>query len=40
MFGNRAHTTVRHAVTRVTDLMATDPEFKEQVELMAGLLKR
>ncbi len=40
MFGNRDHTTVMHAVTRVTDLMASDPEFKEQVELMQGLLKR
>ncbi len=40
MFGNRDHTTVMHAVTRVTELMAADPDFKEQVELMAGLLKR
>jgi chromosomal replication initiator protein len=40
MFGNRDHTTVMHAVTRVTELMAADPDFKEQVELMQGLLKR
>ncbi len=40
MFGNRDHTTVMHAVARVAELMAADAEFKEQVELMAGLLKR
>ena len=40
MFGNRDHTTVMHAVTRVGELMAADPDFKEQVELMMGLLKR
>ena len=40
MFGNRDHTTVMHAVTRVTELMAQDPDFREQVELMRGLLKR
>ena len=40
MFGNRDHTTVMHAVTRVTELMANDPDFREQVELMRGLLKR
>jgi chromosomal replication initiator protein len=40
MFGNRDHTTVMHAVARVTELMEADPDFKEQVELMQGLLKR
>ena len=40
MFGNRDHTTVMHAVSRVTELMAADPDFREQVELMQGLLKR
>ncbi len=40
MFGNRDHTTVMHAVSRVTELMAADPTFREQVELMQGLLKR
>ena len=40
MFGNRDHTTVMHAVARVTELMASDPVFREQVELMQGLLKR
>ena len=40
MFGNRDHTTVMHAIGRVTELMAGDPEFKESVELMANLLKR
>ncbi len=40
MFGNRDHTTVMHACTRVAELMEADPEFREQVELMRGLLKR
>ena len=40
MFGNRDHTTVMHAVSRVIELMEADPEFKEQVGLMQGLLKR
>ncbi|MGI4954295.1 MAG: chromosomal replication initiator protein DnaA [Janthinobacterium lividum] len=40
MFGNRDHTTVMHAVSRVTELMEADPDFREQVELMQGLLKR
>jgi chromosomal replication initiator protein len=40
MFGNRDHTTVMHAVSRVAELMEADPDFKEQVELMQGLLKR
>ena len=40
MFGNRDHTTVMHAVSRVTELMEADPGFREQVELMQGLLKR
>ncbi len=40
MFGNRDHTTVMHAVSRVAELMAADADFKEQVELMQGLLKR
>ena len=40
MFGNRDHTTVMHAVKRVTEIMAVDSEFRESVELMQGLLKR
>ena len=40
MFGNRDHTTVMHAVKRVTELMAADPEFRESVELLHGLLRR
>ncbi len=40
MFGNRDHTTVMHGVNRVTELMEADPDFREQVELMRGLLKR
>ncbi len=40
MFGNRDHTTVMHAVSRVAELMTTDSEFRERVELMQGLLRR
>ena len=40
MFGNRDHTTVMHAVKQIAKFMAEDPDFNEQVELMAGLLKR
>lgn len=40
MFGNRDHTTVMYAIARVSELMEADPEFREQVELMQGLLKR
>lgn len=40
MFGNRDHTTVMHAVERVTQLMGDDPEFRENVELLHELLKR
>ena len=40
MFGNRDHTTVMHAVERVTQLMADDPEFRENVDLLHELLRR
>ena len=40
MFGNRDHTTVMHAVSRVAELMTMDAEFRERVELMQGLLRR
>jgi chromosomal replication initiator protein len=37
-FGNRDHTTVMHAVSRVTELMQRDDTFAEDVELLRGLL--
>ncbi len=38
-FGNRDHTTVMHAVSRVTELMATDASFAEDVELLRRMLE-
>jgi chromosomal replication initiator protein len=38
-FGNRDHTTVMHAVTRVTELMAVDAAFAEDVELLRRMLE-
>jgi chromosomal replication initiator protein len=38
-FGNRDHTTVMHAVTRVTELMGTDAGFAEDVELLRKMLE-
>ncbi len=38
-FGNRDHTTVMHAVTRVTELMATDVNFAEDVDLLREMLE-
>ncbi|MBV0889004.1 chromosomal replication initiator protein DnaA [Komagataeibacter oboediens] len=38
-FGNRDHTTVMHAVTRVTELMEQDPAFAEDVELLRRMLE-
>ena len=38
-FGNRDHTTVMHAVTRVTELMALDAAFAEDVELLRRMLE-
>ncbi|MGC9271317.1 chromosomal replication initiator protein DnaA [Acidiphilium sp.] len=37
-FGNRDHTTVMHAVAKVTELMAADPDFAEDVELLRRIL--
>lgn len=39
MFGNRDHTTVMHAVSRVAGLMSEDAEFSERVELMRRMLE-
>ena len=38
-FGGRDHTTVMHAVTRVTELMKTDADLAERVELLRRLLE-
>ncbi len=38
-FGNRDHTTVMHAVSRVTELMAADSDFAERVELLRRMLE-
>ena len=38
-FGNRDHTTVMHAVQRVTELMAVDASFAENVELLRRMLE-
>ncbi|HQT67853.1 MAG: chromosomal replication initiation protein DnaA [Rhodospirillales bacterium 20-60-12] len=38
-FGNRDHTTVMHAVSRVTELMAQDSGFAEDVELLRRMLE-
>ena len=38
-FGNRDHTTVMHAVSRVTELMSRDAGFAEDVELLRRMLE-
>lgn len=38
-FGNRDHTTVMHAVSRVTELIQEDPTFGESVELLKRMLE-
>jgi chromosomal replication initiator protein len=38
-FGNRDHTTVMHAVSRVTELIQTDGDFAEGVELLRRMLE-
>jgi chromosomal replication initiator protein len=38
-FGNRDHTTVMHAVTRISELMARDAAFAEDVELLHRMLQ-
>ncbi len=38
-FGNRDHTTVMHACSRVDELMGTDAAFAEDVELLRRLLE-
>ncbi|MBV9735482.1 MAG: chromosomal replication initiator protein DnaA [Acidisphaera sp.] len=38
-FGNRDHTTVMHAVNRVTELMARDTAFSDDVELLRRMLE-
>jgi len=38
-FGNRDHTTVMHAVSRITELMERDNAFAEDVELLRRMLE-
>lgn len=38
-FGNRDHTTVMHAVSRVAELIEKDPAFAEDVELLRRMLE-
>lgn len=38
-FGNRDHTTVMHAVSRVQELMERDTAFAEDVELLRRMLE-
>ena len=38
-FGNRDHTTVMHAVSRIGELMERDPAFSEDVELLRRMLE-
>jgi chromosomal replication initiator protein len=38
-FGDRDHTTVMHAVSRITALISTDPAFAEDVELLRRMLE-
>ncbi|MBX6741739.1 MAG: chromosomal replication initiator protein DnaA [Acetobacteraceae bacterium] len=38
-FGNRDHTTVMHAVSRVAELMTQDPSFAEDVALLRKMLE-
>jgi chromosomal replication initiator protein len=39
MFGNRDHTTVIHAVARVTELMQREQDFADDVELLRRMLE-
>ncbi|MBN8899344.1 MAG: chromosomal replication initiator protein DnaA, partial [Rhodospirillales bacterium] len=38
-FGNRDHTTVMHAVSRIGELMERDGSFAEDVELLRRMLE-
>jgi chromosomal replication initiator protein len=38
-FGNRDHTTVMHAVARISELMGRDPLFAEEVDLLRQMLE-
>ena len=38
-FGNRDHTTVMHACSRVAELMTRDAGFSEDVELLRRMLE-
>jgi chromosomal replication initiator protein len=38
-FGNRDHTTVMHACSRVTELIGSDSSFAEDVNLLKKMLE-
>ena len=38
-FGNRDHTTVMHAVSRITELVARDASLAEDVDLLRRMLE-
>ena len=38
-FGNRDHTTVMHAVSRISQLMEVDAGFAEDVDLLRRMLE-
>jgi chromosomal replication initiator protein len=38
-FGGKDHTTVMHAVKRVEELMSTDAEFAQDLELLSKMLQ-
>ena len=39
-FGGKDHTTVMHAVKRIEELMVSDQEFLEEVELVKKLVQK
>jgi len=39
-FGGRDHTTVMHAVKKVQELIASDPVFRDDVEMLENVLKK
>jgi chromosomal replication initiator protein len=38
-FGNRDHTTIHHGITRIDELMETNPEFSERVTALRDRLE-
>jgi chromosomal replication initiator protein len=38
-FGKKDHTTVMHAIKKIEELMASDPDFREEVNLLSRILQ-